>query len=111
MVWVRQTSIISRHLPNLATAACSTEWAHRQDQWEGNDYLVVPFEGGGSALFYNVINFGRDFLSLRITIFSGIKNYPNAIRIHGTPLLCYVMHYLVLKKTMSNWGEPERAPH
>ena len=26
---------------------------HRQDQWEGSNY-VVPFEGGGSPLFYNV---------------------------------------------------------
>ena len=61
-------------LANLATAACSTEWAHRQDQWEGNNYVVRKEAEAHCFTTY----FGRDFLSLRTTIFSGIKNHPNA---------------------------------
>ena len=58
---------------------CSTVWARRQDQWEGNDYGLSfrRMRKKVYAIFLQRI-FGRDFLSPRTTIFSGIENYPSA---------------------------------
>ena len=55
---------------------CSTVWAHRQDQWEGNNYSL-SLRRMRKRFFLQRI-FGRDFLSLCTTIFSGIANYPSA---------------------------------
>ena len=42
--------------------------------------IVFPFKGCGKNLrvFFLQHIFGRDFLSPRTTIFSGIENYPSA---------------------------------
>ena len=57
----------------------STVWAHRQDQWEGNNYSLSfrRIRGKIYAIFLQRI-YGREFLSPRTTIFSGIENYPSA---------------------------------
>ena len=57
----------------------STVWGRRQDQWKGNNYSLSfrRMRKESYALFLQRI-FGRDFLSPRTTIFSGIENYPSA---------------------------------
>jgi len=44
------------------------------------DSIVFPFEGCGKKIYAIFLQriFGRDFLSLRTAIFSGVENYPSA---------------------------------
>ena len=58
---------------------CSTVWGRRQDQWEGNNYNL-SFRRMRKKIYVIFLQriFGRDFLSLRTTIFLGIENYPSA---------------------------------
>ena len=69
---------------NIASLAkfenrCSTVWARRQDQRDGNNYSIFFRRMWKKiyAIFLQRI-FGHDFLSPRTTIFSGIENYPSA---------------------------------
>ena len=77
----RTNLIIMYYIASLAKFdnRCSTVWAHRQDQWEGNNYSLSfrRMRKKIYAIFLQRI-FGRDFLSPRTTIFSGIENYPSA---------------------------------
>ena len=56
---------------------CRTVWARRQDQWEGNNYSL-SFRRMWKKIYVFFLQriFGRDFLSPRTTIFSGIKTMP-----------------------------------
>ena len=56
---------------------CSMVWKHMQSQWNGNN-----LSGGGGKRLFVVLQsiFGHDFLPSRITIVSGIKNYPSACK-------------------------------
>ena len=58
---------------------CSSVWVRRQDQWEGNNYSL-SFRRKRDKMYGLFLqrNFGRDFLSPRCTIFSGIENDPSA---------------------------------
>ena len=69
---------------NIASLAkfdnrCSTVWARRQDQWEGNNYSL-SFRRMRKKIYMFFLQriFGCDFLSPRTAIFSGIENYPSA---------------------------------
>ena len=58
---------------------CSTVRARRQDQWEGNNNSL-SFRRMREKIYTIFLQriFGRDFLSPRTTIFSGIENYLSA---------------------------------
>ena len=73
--------IIMHYIASLAKLdnRCSTVWGRRQDKWEGNNYSLSfrRMWKESYALFSQCI-FGRDFLSLHTTIFSGVENYPSS---------------------------------
>ena len=60
---------------------CSTVWARRQDQWEGNNYSL-PFEGcGKQRKFYNV--------------FSDVIFYPHVLQYFWVSQTISALAYLV----------------
>ena len=53
-------------------------WVHRQGQWKGK-YFSLSFSAEAAKKLRVVLQciFGRDFLSPRTTIASGVENYPS----------------------------------
>ena len=53
-------------------------WARMQNQWKGKNYCLSFSEETEKLRVVLQCILGRDFLSLRTTIISGIENYSSA---------------------------------